>query len=237
MDKNACWLLTDSLGLTPIGVSDWRQWGRGVTHTLWPTAISGYCTESAHLPYLLDPLYERYGPGARLWLSELGDAHHQEPVRVSSNTWTTLMEWERPDWVGGPADARVRLRFALLAAAAGHSVPEVRSQLRSIALDDTARAAKVVEHISTDGRRHGRVPQATCMAAMAVHSAASLTEGHPHPVDLAARHYPAFAWYAGMAAACACASLAPLADEAVRREACLPAERHHATESVGILTL
>ena len=88
MDKATCWLLTDSLG---EGVSNWR-WGRGVTHTLWPAAICGYCTESAHLPYLLDPLYERYGPGAKLWLSEIGQPRHEDSVRVSSNTWTRISQ-------------------------------------------------------------------------------------------------------------------------------------------------
>jgi hypothetical protein len=231
MDKGTCWLLTDSLGQTPISASNWRRWGRGFTHTVWPASISGYCTESVHLPYLLDPLYERYGPSAKLWLSEAGEPCHLDPVRVSANTWTTLVEWERPDWAGGPADLRVRLRFALLAAAASHPAPEVRGRLRGLPLNDLGRSAEIVERLCTEDRCHGRVPQSTCMAAMAIHSAASLKGGHPHPVDLAARHYPVCAWYAGMAAACAGADLVDLADAAVQREAS-PTARRFVAEAV-----
>ena len=218
MDKGTYWLLTDSRGQTVAGASVWCRWGRGVTHTVWPAAIAGYCTESVHLPYLLDPLYERYGAGARIWLSEIGEAQHVDNARASSHTWTTLVERERPEWVGGAAEMRVRLRFGLLASAAALSNAEFRAHLGSMSLADLPKAAMILARLHAETRRRGSEPRAVCMAAMAVHAAASYSAGRRDLIDLALRHYPLYAWYAAMAAACACVNLTALADEAVKRE-------------------
>lgn len=70
----------------------------------------------------------------------------------------------------------------------------------------------------TDCRADGTVPQAVCLAAMAVRSAASLAGGEPNPMDLVARRYPVHAWYAAMAASGSCVALSDFAERAVRWE-------------------
>jgi hypothetical protein len=70
----------------------------------------------------------------------------------------------------------------------------------------------------TDCCAEDTAPQAVCLAAMAVRSAASLAGGEPNPMDLVARRYPVHAWYAAMAANCACVPLSDFAERAVRWE-------------------
>jgi hypothetical protein len=218
MDTSPFWLLTDAMGQTTLGGASWLRWGRSVTHTVWAGSIAGYCCDSVHLPCLMDPVYERYGATARLWLSEVHDVRAADPVRVASHSWTVLDEWERPTWVDGPLAMKVRLRFGLLAAAAAHPNPETAARIRTTSLREICVAGSQMERVCAESRRHGRVPQATCLAAMAVRSAAALKGGTPELADLVSRHYPVYAWYAAMAAACACVDLSELADEAVRWE-------------------
>ena len=216
MDTQPCWILTDRLGQTPTGGALWIRWARGVTHTIWPAHMAGYGCNSVHLPYLLDPLYERYGIGARLWLVEASDPKcFVGAVRFTANVWTALEEWERPTWVGTKADMRVRLRFALVAAASPGT--KAAESLRGLSLEDIPAAARLVEQVCAD-RRHGPIPQSTSLAAMAVRSAAAFVHGTPQPMDIIARDYRLYAWYAAMAATCAGADLSALADEAVLRE-------------------
>jgi hypothetical protein len=212
------WLLTDSLGQSSAGTVRWLRWNRGVTHTVRSRDIAGYATESVNLVYLLDPLYERYGPRGRVWLSKVVDARYQDSVRVSSHTWTTLGEWVRPAWVGREADLRVRLRFALLTASAVHPHGERAVFLRTVPLHNLEEAVRQVEEVCRDACREGAMSQSTSLAAMAVRSAAAFRRGEGHSLDLALRQYSAHAWFGAMAAACACVHLPILADEAVRRE-------------------
>ena len=218
MDSAPCWMLTDALAQTPAGGVARFKWGRGVTHTAWGPGFYGYSTDSTHLPFLLDPLYERYGSRARLWLSEVGEPHSEESVRISSNAWTTLDEWQRPAWVGAEAEMRVRLRFALLAAAAVLPRAEQAARLRAVSLDNIPVAARQAQQICSESREGGGVPQCLCLAAMAVRSAAALLTGDMYLIDLVARHCPVYTWYAGMAAVCSYADLSAVADEAARWE-------------------
>jgi hypothetical protein len=211
-------LLTDSLGQTVVGSTAWLRWGRGVSHTIWTGTVRGYHADSIHLPYLLDPMFERYGPGARVWLSEVGAPAYEDSVRISSHSWTALDEWQRPEWVDRQADVRVRLRFALLAAGASQPGTELAARLRTLSLRDLTAAAHQVDQICSDSRRGGRLPQATCLAAMAVRSADPSASHVARTMDLVSRHYPVYSWYAAMAAACASADLAETADAAVRWE-------------------
>lgn len=216
MDAVPCWLLTDEWGETSLGDGLRCGWGRGITHSNAADPVVGYVCDSAHLPLLLDPLYERHGTSTRLWLSEVTHPCYQDPHRVADHTWTTLDEWPRPQWVGSELDGRIRLRLALLAAARGVSASSLRLRLRSLSLDDLGEAAWKVEQMTQAVR--GSVPQALSMAAMALHDAARLAIGRPGLEDRVARRYPLYAWYAAMAASCACIDLSALADEAVRME-------------------
>jgi len=217
METQPGWILTDRLGQTPTGGASWIRWTRGATHTIWPASMGGYACDSVHLPFLLDPLYERYGNGARLWRSEASDPKFEDSVRLVASVWTTLEEWERPAWVGTDRDMRVRLRFAILAAAGTHPSAEVAERLRGLSLEDIPAAARLVEQVCAD-RRHGPIPQSTSLAAMAIRSAAALVQGTLQPMDLIARNFRLYAWYAAMAATCSGADLQKAADEAVRRE-------------------
>ena len=218
MDGTPCWLLTDETGRTVLGRSAAFRWGRGVTCSARMPAISGYACDSIHLPYLLDPLHDRYGVTARVWLSEVADPRYQDCNRVSGALWTTRAEFRRPGWVGGEADARVRLRMALLAAADSHPHAEIRAHLRSLSLEDLAEAADRIERICEDSGRTGFVPQAVCQAGMAVRWAERREAGGGWLLDMPARKYPMSAWYAALAAACACTDLSTYADMAVSRE-------------------
>jgi hypothetical protein len=218
MDHNACWLLTDAFGETSTGGAARFWWGRGVNHTVWTSAIRGYHTDSVDVPYLLDPVFERLGPGARVWLSEAGDPHVEGAVRVASSTWTTLDEWRRPEWVGSTAETRIRLRFALLAAGAAQPDPETTARLRTMSLADLPLAARRLEEMCVDGC--SRAPQAVVQATMAVRAAAHAEGSAAGTLDLVARRYPTYAWYAALAAECACADLTTAAEDAVRLEGC-----------------
>lgn len=189
-----------------------------MTHMHLTAPIAGYACDSVHLPYVLDPLHDRYGPRARLWLAEVFDPELRGPNRVVANAWTSLDEWERPAWVGSEADRRVRLRLALMAAAEAHPTATMRGRLRGLDVSDLSYAAAGVERICEDARREGLVPQAICLAAMAVRAAARVEAGHPRLVDRASRHYGLDAWYAALAAVCACVNLSGFADAAVERE-------------------
>ena len=178
----------------------------------WTVAIRGYHTDSADLPYLLDPMFERLGSGARLWLSEVGQPHFEDAIRVASNEWTAVEEWRRPAWVGGPAEVRVRLRFALIAAAHACPDPVEAAHLRTISLADLAKAAARLEHLD------GGAPHAVALAAMAVRSAAPAAGSVAGVMDLVSRRYPIYAWYAAMAAACAATDLTAAAEAAVHCE-------------------
>jgi hypothetical protein len=219
MESTFCWLLTDTLGQSCVGTGRWLRWGPGQTHSLWWAGISGYCCDSRHLPYLLDPLYERHGPGARLWLSEAGGMRHADAVRIESRLWTTLHECTRPAWVGSDADARVRLRYALLAAGEAQPKSGLTNVLSAVSLHDLPDAAARIDKACAAARRGAPLPQSTCLATTAVRSAAALATDESTAAGLALRQYPLYAWSAGMAAACACVDLSALADEAVRREA------------------
>jgi hypothetical protein len=193
MKSRPYWLLTDLLGQTPVGDATWLRWGRCVRHVVNTSVVHGYCTESAELPYLLDPVFERCGRGARLWLSEADEPCFTDPVRVASHSWTTVDEWRRPEWVESPAEARVRLRLALLAVGDTHPNPKVRADLRTLPLADLSEAARHMEKISTGGQ----APLAVSLATMAVRAAPA--EGiATHLVDMASTHYPIYAWYAAM---------------------------------------
>ncbi|MCX5653269.1 MAG: hypothetical protein NTY65_01255 [Planctomycetota bacterium] len=218
MESTFCWLLTDALGQSRIDTGRWLRWSPGETHAFWWACITGYCCDSRHLPYLLDPLYERHGHGARLWLSDVGDMRHVDPVRIESRLWTTLHECARPAWVAGDADARVRLRFALLAVSAAQAKSGLTNVLSAVSLHNLPDAAARIDMACAAGRRSGPLPQSTCLAATAVRSAAALATDEPTATGIALRQYPLYAWSAGMAAACACVGLSALADEAVRRE-------------------
>ena len=210
--------MTDGLGQTATERAVWLRWGPGVTRADWRRVIVGYSAESPHVPYLLDPIYERYGMRSRLWFSEAGDCRDLDPNRMAASVWTTHEEWGRPAWVHSGADVRVRLRFALLAAATAVSDTATRGSLRTLSLEDLDTAAGRMERIVSDCRLRGQVPQTVCLAAVAVRSAAAVAAGRPALLDLVARHYSVAAWYAAMAAACACVPLSEIADEAVRQE-------------------
>ncbi|MCX5684551.1 MAG: hypothetical protein NT049_12805 [Planctomycetota bacterium] len=218
MESSPCWILTDALGQTPAKGISWFKWGRGVTHAVWGQGLAGYATDSIHLPYLLDPLYERYGSQAKLWLSEVPEPKYTDSVRVTSNTWTTLEEWQRPAWLAAEAEVRVRLRFAILAAAIAHPREEATMCLRAISLRSIHTATRQAEQICAESREDGSVPQCLCLMAMALRSAAALVSGESHPMDLITRHSPLYTWYAAMAAVSAGTDLSSLADEAVRWE-------------------
>jgi len=218
MESTFCWLLTDALGQSCVRTGRWLRWSTGETHAFWLTSVTGYYCDSRHLPYLLDPLYERHGPGARLWLSEVGDMRHVDAVRIESRLWTTLHECARPAWVGSDADARVRLRFALLAASVAQPKSGLTNVLSAVSLHDLQDAAARSDRACAAARRGAPLPQSTCLAASAVRSAATLAADESAAAGLALRQYPLYAWSAGMAAVCACVDLSPLADEAVRRE-------------------
>jgi hypothetical protein len=80
-------------------------------------------------------------------------------------------------------------------------------------------AAIRVEKLCSDSASLlGSAPLALCQAAMAVRMAARRESGEPDLVDIPARQYPMHAWYAAMAATCACTDLSGLADAAVRQE-------------------
>jgi len=223
-----CWLLTDYAGGSLLAGHAWRQWGRGVTHTEPGAAIVGYSADSPHLPYLLDPIHDRIGSAGRLWLSEVPSPQHLDSNRVQAATWTTWDEWEKPSWVGGDLDVRVRLRLALMAAAELHTVPAARLRVRNLPLVDLGAAAIRMEKVCSDAADlMGRVPQAISMAAQAVRLAAWRELGKPAVEDQPARRYPLHAWYAAMAAACACEDLSHLADAAVYQE-CRQAMPMHA---------
>jgi hypothetical protein len=234
MDASPCWLLTDRLAQTAAGGSLWLRWGRGIHHTVWTTPIRGYHTRSVHLPYLLDPMFERYGPGARLWLAEAGDPAFEDAVRMASHHWTTREEWPQPKWVGGEADVRVRLRFALRAAGAGHPAASVADRLMTLSLEDLPSAAHQVEFACAEGRRLGRLPHALCLAAMAVRSAVPDTGDGVRTMDLVSRHYPVYAWYAAMAGACSAADLSATAEAAVRGEVRLAVPPAWKMATVGV---
>jgi hypothetical protein len=218
METSPFWLLTDSLGQTPVGGSTWLRWGRGVSHIVWNAVIHGYRTDSVHLPYLMDPMFERHGAGARLWLAEAGEPSFEDSLRVAAHSWTAMDEWNRPVWVDSKADRRVRLRFALLAAGAVHPSPSLGARLRTMSLEDPPAAVAQIERICADSRRLGRLPQAVCLAAMAVRAAWPEPDSFAHTMDVVSRHYPVYAWYAAMAAATACTNLQETAEEAVRWE-------------------
>jgi hypothetical protein len=218
MESNFCWLLTDALGQSCVGTGRWLRWGPGQTHSIWWAGISGYCCDSRHLPYLLDPLYERHGAGARQWLSDVGDLRHIDAVRIESRLWTTLHECARPPWVDSNADARVRLRFALLAASAAQAKSGLTNVLSAVSLHNLQDAAARIDQACASARSRGPLPQSICLAATAVRSAATLATDESEAEGFALRQYPLYAWSAGMAAACACVDLSAVADEAVRRE-------------------
>jgi len=219
MNSVPCWLLTDPSGASLIEGRMWRRWGRSVTHREAGPVIAGYACDSPHLPYLLDPIHDRLGVTARLWLAEVPAPLHLDPNRIRGAAWTTWDEWERPAWVAGVADVRVRLRLALMASAEAHPHPSFRARLRNLPVADLKTAAVRLEKICADAAALiGRAPQAICLAAMAVRLAARRESGEPDLADIPARKYPLHAWYAAMAAACACTDLSPLADAAVRQE-------------------
>jgi hypothetical protein len=218
MESTFCWLLTDAMGQSRVDTGRWLRWSPGETHAFWWACITGYCCDSRHLPYLLDPLYERHGPGARLWLSDVGDLRHIDAVRIESRLWTTLHECARPAWVASDAAARVRLRFALLAASAAQAKSGLTNVLSAVSLHNLPDAAARIDHACASARSRGPLPQSTCLAATAVRSAATLAADKSEAVGLALRQYPLHAWSAGMAAASACVDLSAMADDAVRRE-------------------
>ncbi|MCX5653895.1 MAG: hypothetical protein NTY65_04505 [Planctomycetota bacterium] len=234
MESTFCWLLTDALGQSRLDAGRWLRWSPGETHAFWWTSVAGYCCDSRHLPYLLDPLYERHGPGARLWLSDVGDLRHVDPVRIESRLWTTLHECARPAWVGSDADASVRLRFALLAASAAQPKSGLTNVLSAVSLHDLQDAAARIDKACAAARSRGPLPQSTCLAATAVRSAATLATDEPTLAGLALRQYPLYAWSAGMAAACACVDLSALADDAVRRESGIAGAPARAAEVVTV---
>ena len=219
MDATACWLLTDEEGRTLLGRSCSFCWNRGVTFSARGQVISGYASGTLHLPYLLDPMYERYGPKARVWLSEVVAPQYCGSNRVESAMWTALAELKRPAWVGAPQDVRVRLRLALLASADAHPDPEIRGRLRTLRLDELQDAAEHIGRVCSDSREGGMVPLTLAQTAMAVRAAARHESGDRWPVDVPARRYPIHAWYAAMAAACACIDLSGFAEMAVDQEA------------------
>ena len=218
MNTMPFWLLTTPRGQSGATPAAGSWWGRGVTHIHLASEIAGYCSDNASLPYLIDPLYERYGPSGRLWFSAVDSPRYREPNRVVSHAWTTLEEWPRPAWVGGPADRRTRLRFALLAAADTHPDVSIRARMRTLSLENLEEAGRQMSDICHDCRRHGLVPQAMCLAAMGIRAAARLEAGHPDPEDRPAQRYTLDAWYAATAAATTCVCLSHFAEEAVRRE-------------------
>ncbi len=212
MNENPCWLLTDPLGETCADGGARLRWGRGINHGVRTSAIHGYRTDSVHLPYLLDPVFERYGPRARLWLSDIGEPCFEDTVRVASRTWTTLDEWRWPEWVESPAEVRVRLRFALLAVGGTHPSPKAGARLRTLSLANLPAAARRLEEIGAGGL------QAVSLAAMAVRSAAPAEGSAARLMDMVSKRYPVYAWYSAMAAMCACTDLTAAAEAAVRLE-------------------
>ena len=218
MDARTYWLLTDRNGWT-TGRGSGLTWKAGVTHAAAEIGpIAGYCCTSPHVPYLMDPFYDGYGRRARLWPSQADGAKHQELYRIQATTWTVLAEHPRPAWVGSAADLRVRLRFALGVASSLVRDADVRSALKSLALEDLGEAAKEAVELTNRLRRHGGLSLVVRSAVRAVESAAKWGQEGTLGTDGRDAGYPLFAWYAAATAASACVALSVAADEAVRRE-------------------
>ena len=180
--------------------------------------IAGYCCASPHVPCLMDPFFEGYGRRARLWRSQAEGAKHQELYRVQAMQWATLEEHLRPGWVGSEADLRVRLRFALGVASSLVRDAEVRSALKSLAIEDLEDAAKEAGRLTTWLRQHDGLSLAVRSAVRAVEAAAKWGQEDTLRADDRNAGYPLFAWYAAATAASACVALSAAAEEAVRRE-------------------
>jgi hypothetical protein len=214
MDARTYWLLTDRNGwMTGRGTG--LTWKAGVTHTMAESGpIAGYCCTSPHVPFLMDPFFEGYGRRARLWRSQAEGAKHQKLYRVQAMQWTASEEHPRPEWVGSAADLRVRLRFALGVASSLVRDADVRSALKSLALEDLGEAATLADRL----RLNGGLSLAVRSAVRAVESAAKWGQEDTLGPDGTDRGYPLFTWYAAATAASACVALSAAAEEAVRRE-------------------
>ena len=241
MDARTYWLLTDRNGWT-TGRGTGLTWKAGVTHTAAETgAIAGFCCTSPHVPYLMDPFYDGYGRRARLWRSQADGARHQEFYRVQATGWTALEEHPRPEWVGSPADLRVRLRFALGVASSLVREADVRSRLQALALEDLGGASEEAARLTAWLRQHGGLSLAVRSAVRAIESAAQWGQEGTLGPDGEDAGYPLFAWYASATAASACVALSVAADEAVRREmpktVHLPVRSASAPPAVGVPAL
>lgn len=176
-------------------------------------STGGYLCRSVHLPYLLDPLYERHGPWSRLWRVEARDVRLEGGYRVRVTEGRLRRRVPHPKWVGGPDDVRVRLRFAVLAAAETEPDEALRGRLRALELDDLLRAAETIE--ATLRGRGRDVSQSLWLAAKAVRTVA---RGDALDLDeMLSPPYAAYAWQAAMAVAVSSADLDSLAARAVSR--------------------
>jgi hypothetical protein len=113
----------------------------------------------------------------------------------------------------------VRLRFALGVASSLVRDADVRSALKSLALEDLGEAAKEAVELANRLRRHSGLSLAVRSAVRAIESAAKWGQEGTLGTDGRDAGYPLFAWYASATAASACVALSVAADEAVRREA------------------
>jgi hypothetical protein len=218
--ETAYWMLTDWLAFTGMPGKRQLRWGLRCRHGgLGVRSVRGYACRTVHLPYLLDPLYERYGVHSRLWLCEAAAPNPVERCRVTAREWTVVKEVERPAWVGRDADLRVRLRFALLAAATSTERKDLQRLLDFASfnsLDEVVPWIRALQGFPAAGRRPccpvSMASHAVLSVAMSLHSGAG-------PVQAVGNLYPEFAWYAARAAAAVDADLDELADAAVCREA------------------
>ena len=215
------WLLTDDRGRPSRVAPGGDPWNPvpGPPSGDGRPLIGGYAGESPHLAYLLDPLYDRHGPGARLWRGKVADPNPVGPNRIAAATWTRLVEARGPAWLGRPVEVPVRLRFCLLATARVLGTAGGGDALGSLDLGDLRRATREVEKVDRACRKQGLFPQATWLALKAFRRAPLSPEGEAMRPSRLAMPYPLYAWFAALAASAACLELDPLADEAVRLEA------------------
>ncbi len=219
MATHAYWLLTDGEGRTGDGLGGARTWGRWVTHVA-PAGelLCGYAGAGLDVPYLLDPLHDRFGPRARIWSSDALHVHRTSWHRVGSTHWTTMAEEARPSWMGSEADTRVRLRFALLAAASAVPRRAQGAALAGLQLENLALAAAEAEAFCETCQQYGLLPQAVWAAAKAIRCAASPGSGIGRLTNLVAAPYGLMAWYAAMAGESAGTALDEAAERAVAME-------------------
>lgn len=235
MTECTLYLLTDPWGCT--GSPRQLTWSPFIAHTAEPTEpIAAYRADNPHVPYLLDPVYDRYGKKARPWGVDAAWQRSTGLHRVTALEATTREELPRPAWVGTEADARVRVRFALLAARLTVPFAEARRKLSDLSLEGAGTALEELEELGRDCHNNGLVPQAFWMAIKAVRAYFADNAGG-NLVDMVVAPYDVTAFYAAMAGTWAAVELDDVAAEAVALEfgvetAARPVKRRPTTSRV-----